>query len=139
MEDRTTSTSSAGAMVCVDAVSSNFKTERERKETHSDCKDRGHAEEVVGVVAHGEDLGDDGDLGPVDAKNLGELAEVDRRGLTDGEDWVAEPVHAEVPELVVKELDAELLREEGDVLDNGLAHAPLLVLGEFDNRWEERS
>lgn len=113
-------------------------SDRQRRRTHGDGKDGGHAEEVVGVVTHGEDLGDDGDLGPVDAKDLGELAQVDRRGLADAEDGVAEPVHAEVTELVVEELDAELLGEEGDVLDDRLAHAPLLVLGELDDRGQER-
>lgn len=94
--------------------------------------------EVVDVLAHLHDLGDDGLLGPLDAKHLGQLAQVDGRRLADRKDGVAEPAHAEVGELVVKEGDAELLGEQRDVLDDGLPDAPLLVLGELDDGGQER-
>lgn len=110
---------------------------RERKETHSDGKDGGHPEQVVDIVTHSEDLGDDGALGPLDSKHLCQLPQVDRRGLPNRKDWVPKPSHAEVGELVVKELDAELLGEERDVLDDGLSHAPLLVFGELDDGGKE--
>lgn len=84
-------------------------------------------------MAHLHDLGDDRILRPVDAKHLGELAQVDRRSLADGKDGVAEPPHAEVGKLLVEEGDAELLGEERDVLDDGLPNAPLLVFGELDD------
>ena len=88
--------------------------------------------------AHGKNLGDDGPARPLDAEDLGQLLEVDGRSLSDGEDIVSEPAHAEVSELVVKELDAELGREQRDVLDDRLSHSPLLVLGKVDDRREER-
>jgi hypothetical protein len=62
-------------------------------------------------VAHLDDLRDDRLLSPSDAEDLRKLAKVDRRRLTDREDRVSEPPHAEVGKLVVKELDTKLLGE----------------------------
>jgi len=89
------------------------------------------------VGSHREDLRDDRPAGPFHSENLCQLLEVDGSGLPDGEDVVSEPRHAEVSELVVEELNSELGREEGDVLDDGLSNSPLLVLGEIDDGGEK--
>lgn len=101
--------------------------------TYRDSEARRHAVEVVGVLGHGRDLWHDRLARPLDAKDLCELLEVLRAGLTDAEDRVAEPGHAECAELLVEELDAQLACEQRDVLDDCQTHAPLLVLGELHN------
>jgi hypothetical protein len=106
-------------------------------ETNGDSKDGRHAVQVIRVSSHSEHLRNDRLARPLDAKDVGQLLEVDGRRLTDGEDVVAEPGHAKLAELVVKELDAELGCEEGDILDDGLADTPLLVFGEVDDGGEE--
>jgi hypothetical protein len=58
--------------------------------------------------------------------------------LTNGEDGVAEPAHAEIAELFIEELDAKLTGEKGNVFNDSEAHAPLLVLGQLNNSREER-
>ena len=42
----------------------------------------GHAVEVIRMLTHGHDLGDDRFAGPIHAKNLGELFEILRGGLS---------------------------------------------------------
>jgi hypothetical protein len=111
--------------------------EKEKVETHGDSEDSRHAVKVVNVLAHLNNLRDDSLLRPLNPKHLRQLPQVDRRGLTNREDGVAKPAHAEVGELVVEELHAELLCQQGDVLDDGLSDAPLLVFREFDDRGEE--
>lgn len=83
------------------------------------------------MLAHLDDLGQDRSLGPVHTENVGQLFQVDRGRLSDAKDGVSQPGHAEAPELFVKELHAELRREEGNVFDDGLTDTPLLVLGEL--------
>lgn len=61
-----------------------------------------------------------------------------RGRLTDRENGVAEPAHAQTAELLVEELDAELAGKQRNVLDDGQPDAPLLVLGELDNGREQR-
>lgn len=96
-----------------------------------------HSVEVVGVLAHGHDFGNDGFVGPLDAEYLGELLEILSGGLTDGENGITEPAHAKTAQLLIEEFYAELRGQEGDVFDDGEAHAPLLVLGKLDDCWEE--
>lgn len=55
--------------------------------TYIDAEERGHAVQVVGVVGHGQHLGDDGGMGPVLAKLLHKLLEVAGSCLSDGVDW----------------------------------------------------
>ena len=57
--------------------------------------------------------------------------------LTDREDGVTEPAHAEIAELLIEELNAKLAGEKGNVFNDSEAHAPLLVLGQLDNSRKE--
>lgn len=57
--------------------------------TYRDRKASRHAVEVVGVSAHGDDLGYDGFIGPLDTENLGQFLQVLGTGFTDAEDGVA--------------------------------------------------
>ena len=69
-----------------------------------------HPVQIVGVVAHGHDLGDDGLTSPVHAKHLSQLLQVVRRSLADREDGISKPSHAQVAQLLVEELNTELAR-----------------------------
>lgn len=89
------------------------------------------------MLTHGHDLGDNCLVGPLNAKHLCELLQVLSRGLTDRENGVAEPAHAQAAELLVEELDAELRGKKGNVFDDGETDTPLLVFGELDNGGEE--
>jgi hypothetical protein len=108
-----------------------------RSKTHCNGKDGSHAVKVVGVLAHGQHFRDDSVARPVDSEDLGQLLEIYGCSLADGEDGVTEPRHAEVTELVVEEADAELSSQERNVLDDGLAHTPLFVLGELHDRGQK--
>lgn len=59
-------------------------------------------------------------------------------GFTDREDGIAQPPHAEITQLLIEKLDAQLAGQEGDVFDDSKTHAPLLVLGQLDNSRKER-
>jgi len=63
------------------------------------------------VGAHGNDLGEDRLLGPLGAKDLGKLLQVEGGGLANRIHTISEPRHAEVAELLVKEVNSQLLRE----------------------------
>jgi hypothetical protein len=82
------------------------------------------------MLAHSHDLGDNGIVGPLDAKDLGQLLEVLGRRLTDREDGVAEPA-------LIKELHTQLRCEKRNVFDDGQSNTPLLVLGKLDNGRKE--
>lgn len=97
-----------------------------------------HAVQVVLALDQREHLRDDVLLRPLGAELLGEAAEVVRCRLADRVHLVPEPGQAQLPELVVEELHAQLAREERDVLDDGEADAPVAVLCELDDRREER-
>jgi hypothetical protein len=83
------------------------------------------------VIAHRQHLWNNGGFCPLDAKDVRQLFEIDRGGLADGKDGIAEPGHAELAELVIEKVDAELRGEQGNVFNDGLADAPLFVLGEL--------
>lgn len=85
------------------------------------------------MLTHGHDLGNDCLVGPLNAKDLGELLQVLGRCLTNGENGVTQPAHAQAAELLVEEFDAELRGKEGNVFDDGQTDAPLLVFGELDD------
>jgi hypothetical protein len=89
------------------------------------------------MLTHGHDLGDNCLVGPLNTENLRELLQVLGRSLTDGENGVTEPAHAQAAELLVEELDAELRGKKGNVFDNSETDTPLLVLGELDNGGEK--
>lgn len=76
--------------------------------------------------------------GPLHAKDLCQFAQVDRCGFSDAEDGICQPGHAEVSKFLVEERDSELGCQEWDVLDDSLAHAPLLVLCELHDGRKER-
>jgi len=80
------------------------------------------------VIAHGHHLGDNGLTRPIDTKDLCKLLQIVCRCLTDGEDSVTEPAHTEGTQLLIEELDTQLARQQRDVLDDGQANTPLLVL-----------
>lgn len=110
----------------------------ERRSHGGDGKDCGHTVEVVGVGAHLKHLGDDGLSRPLHAKHVGELFEVDSSSLSNAEDCVTKPRHAEVAELLIEELNAKLVGKKGDVFDDGLSNTPLLVLSKLDDRGQKR-
>lgn len=103
-----------------------------------DCKTGCHAVQVVSLIAHGHDFGYNRLSRPLDAKDFCEFLEVESGGLTNAEDGVAQPGHAEISELLVEELDAQLGGEKRDVLDDGETDTPLLILGELNNCWKQR-
>lgn len=90
------------------------------------------------MVTHSHHLRNDRLACPFDAKDLCQLLKVVRRSLTDREDSVAEPSHAQSTELLIKERNSELTCQQRNVLDNGQANTPLLVFGELDDGGEKR-
>ena len=106
-------------------------------DSYSDGLDRSHAEKIRRVLAHTNDLGYNLNFGPLDAKDLGELLEVDGRSFANAVDVVAQPGHAQVAELLVEEGLAELSSQQRDVLDDGLSNAPGFVFRELDDRREQ--
>lgn len=94
---------------------------------HADSLNGGEAVEVIWVLGHAHYLRYDGRARPVNPEDLSQFLKVDRSGLTNAVYGVAEPRHAEIPKLLVKEGLAELRRKERDVFDDRLAHAPRLV------------
>ena len=74
----------------------------------------------------------------LDTKEFGKLTQVDNRRLPDHEDAILQPGDAHDAELLVEEVHPQLLSEQWDVLDDRHAHAPLPVLRELRDRWQER-
>lgn len=107
------------------------------KSAYCEGEDGRHAEEVVVVLSHGENVGDDGLPGPLDTEDLCQSAEVDGGSFSDRIHRVAEPRHTELRKLLIKEANAELLREQRNIVDDGLANAPLLVLSELHDGRQE--
>lgn len=89
------------------------------------------------MCSHGHNLRDDSLICPFDAKHLSELLEVVRSRLTDREDGVTQPGHAQRGELLIEEFHAQLASKEWDVLNDGQSDAPLLILSELHNSGEE--
>lgn len=114
-----------------------FGLKKRGEDTNDDGKEGGHPVEVVVVGVEVEDLGDDGSTSPLRTKELDDALDGGGGSLTDGEDGVSEPAHAEVAELVIKELASELLGKKRDVLDDGETHAPLAIEGELDDGRQE--
>lgn len=90
------------------------------------------------MVAHLQNFWYNGGLCPLDAKDICQLFEINRSRFSNRKHGIAQPRHAESPELVVKEFDAELLSEKRDVLDDSLTDSPLLVLGKSHDGGKER-
>lgn len=89
------------------------------------------------MVTHGHNLGNDRLARPLDPKYLGQLLEVVGCRLSDREDGVSQPAHAEVAQLLIKELYAKLAGKEGDVLDDSQSNTPLLILSELNDGRKE--
>lgn len=90
------------------------------------------------MVTHSHHLWNDRLACPLDSEDLRQLLQVVSRSLTDREDGVTKPSHAQSAELLVEELNSQLACQQRDVLDDGQANAPLLVFGELNDRGEER-
>ena len=89
------------------------------------------------MLAHSHDFGNDGFVGPLDAKHLGELLKILSRGLANGEDGIAKPAHAKTAQFLIEELYTKLGGKQRNIFDNGKAHAPLLVFGKLYNGGKE--
>jgi hypothetical protein len=83
------------------------------------------------VFPHIHDLWDNRLFCPFNTKHIRQLFQVYRRSFSDGENGIAKPCHTQGTQLIVKELNAELGSDEGNVFDDGLSDSPLLVLREF--------
>lgn len=83
--------------------------------------------------AHSHHFRNDGLAGPLDAEDLGQLLEVAGRGISDREDRVTQPPHAQRTQFLIEELHPELAGKKRDVLNYGQSHSPLLVFGELDD------
>lgn len=90
------------------------------------------------MLTHGHHLGDNRLLGPLNAKYLCELLQVLGSSFSDRENGIAQPSHAEITQLLIEELDAQLAGQKGNVFDDSETHAPLLVLGKLDNSRKKR-
>ena len=88
--------------------------------THGDGLDSGHSEEVVGVRPHAHNLGNDGSLRPLYTEDLSQIPQVDGCRFSDAVDGIPQPRHAKVAKLLVKHGFAELLGQQGDILDDRL-------------------
>lgn len=93
--------------------------------TYVDAEQTSHAVQVVLIAGHGQDLGDDGALSPLDAELLNQLLQIIGSCLADGVYVIDQPCHAQSIELLIKELDAKLAGKKGHVLDDGQTHPPL--------------
>lgn len=90
------------------------------------------------MLSHSHDLRDDRPLGPVNAEYFRELPKILRSGLSNREDSVTKPPHAEITELLIEELDTQLAGKQRDVFDDGKADSPLLILSQLNNSGEKR-
>lgn len=88
------------------------------------------------MIAHSHHLGNDSLVCPVHAEDLRKLPQVDSSSFTNREHGIAQPAHAKVAQLLVKEVDAELACQQGNIFDDGKSHSPLLVLGQLHNSGE---
>ena len=79
------------------------------------------------MLPHGHNLRDDGALGPFDSEDFCKLPQILSGSLSNREDSVTEPAHAQIAELFVEKFDTELTSEKRDVLDDSKADSPLFV------------
>jgi hypothetical protein len=86
--------------------------------TYRNGEARSHSVEVVRVLTHGHDFGNNCIIGPLHSKDLCELLQILSRGLANRKDGITKPAHAKTAELLVKELHAELRGKERYVFDN---------------------
>ena len=90
------------------------------------------------MLAHSHHLRDDGALSPVDTEHFRQLPQVLSGSLSDREDSITEPAHAEIAELLIEELDSQLTCQQGDIFDYCETNSPLLVFSQLDDSREKR-
>lgn len=90
------------------------------------------------MLSHGHHLGDNRALRPFHPKHFSQLPQVSGCCLPNGEDGVAEPSHAEVTELLIEELNAQLASKKRDIFDDGKSNTPLLIFSQLNNSGQER-
>lgn len=76
------------------------------------------------MLTHADDLGNDGDLCPLNTKDFGQFLEIYGRGFAYAEYGVSQPGHAQVSKLLVEERFPQLGCEKGNVLDDRLPNTP---------------
>lgn len=101
--------------------------------TNRDSLHSSHPIQVVGMLTHANNLGNDGNLCPFDTKDFGQLLEVCSSGFAYAKHSVSQPGHTQVPELVVEKWFAQLRCEKRNILDDRLPDAPRFVLCQFDD------
>jgi hypothetical protein len=110
-----------------------FIHENDRDKTYRDSEACCHAVKIVRVLTHGHHLRNNRGLGPLNTEYLSKLLEVLCSSLSDREDCVSEPAHAEIAELLIEELDSKLTCEERNIFNDSKTHTPLLILSQLDN------
>lgn len=88
------------------------------------------------MLPHGHHFRNDRLTCPFHAKYFCELLQVLRGSLSDREDSISQPTHAQITELLVEELDTQLASEEGNIFDDSQTDSPLLVFGQLHNGWK---
>lgn len=76
------------------------------------------------MLTHAHNLGNDGNLGPLNTKNFSQFLEVYCSSFAYAEYGVPQPGHAQVPELLVEKWFPQLRCEKRNVLDNRLPNTP---------------
>ena len=85
------------------------------------------------MTSHRDNFRNDSSPRPVYTKDLDQLLQVDGGSLSDREDDIPKPRHAEVAELLVEELFAKLGSKQGNIFDDRLSDTPLLVRCKLDD------
>ena len=85
------------------------------------------------MCAHGHNLGNDGGFSPFNTKDICQFLQIDGSCFSDTEYGVAQPRHAEVAQLLIKEGHSELIGQQGNIFDDRLPDAPLLIFRKFDD------
>lgn len=85
------------------------------------------------MLPHGHDLRNDRLARPLNTENLCELLQVLCSSLSDREDRISQPSHAQVTQLLVEELDTQLASKKGNIFNDSQTDSPLLVFGQLHN------
>jgi hypothetical protein len=85
------------------------------------------------MTGHRNYFGNNSSPRPLYTEDLDQLLQVDGGSLSNGEYNIPKPRHAEVAELLVKELFAKLGSEQGNIFDDRLPDTPLLVRCKLNN------
>ena len=87
------------------------------------------------MCSHRHNLGNDGFVCPLDSKDFCKLFEIMCSSLTNREDSISQPPHAESCQLLIKKLDTKLASQKRNVFDDGQSNAPLLIFCKLNNGW----